>query len=124
MKRKIFKRDGGHCRFCGIPLIDESVRDRILKYKIYSDVIRWQGWKDPERHRGLLCLWAQYDHIDIWKQGGATSLENLVLACYACNYGRNRKTYTLAEFGLIDPRPPTPLRDAQMPGWDGLERFR
>jgi hypothetical protein len=47
--------------------------------------------------------------------GGLTNAENLVTACWSCNFGK--ADYTLEEIGLEDPRlrPPKTLDD-----WDGL----
>ena len=48
-------------------------------------------------------------------RGGGNELENIVLTCAGCNYGR--MLLTLAEVGVLDPRPVRPL-DSR---WDGLE---
>jgi len=49
--------------------------------------------------------------------GGTNELDNLVVSCAACNYGK--MSYRLEELGLSDPRdrPPVPSN------WDGLERL-
>jgi hypothetical protein len=53
---------------------------------------------------------------------GETTLENIVVACAACNFGRDR--YMLPEVGFRDPR--THVRTPTWSGrlqWDGLERI-
>lgn len=46
--------------------------------------------------------------------GGTNELENIVTACWPCNFGRGGDT--IEELGLIDPRSRTPVLD----GWNGL----
>ncbi|MEL0166487.1 MAG: HNH endonuclease [Pseudomonadaceae bacterium] len=61
-------------------------------------------------------MWAQYDHVVPHSHGGANDLDNLVVTCAACNFGKME--YTLDELGLIDPRTIPPIQSS----WDGLER--
>jgi hypothetical protein len=77
--------------------------------------LRW-GRTNGEQHAAFQCMWLQYDHIVPHKRGGATDLENLVVTCAPCNFGRMNRT--LEEVGLEDPRafPVVPTT------WDGLER--
>ncbi|MGH2508820.1 MAG: HNH endonuclease [Ktedonobacteraceae bacterium] len=114
-KQQIHKRDGYNCLFCGIPVIRSEVRARIAS--AYPAAARW-GRKESEQHSAFQAMWAQYDHIVPHAKGGTNDLENIVLACAACNFGRG--SYTLEEVGVSDPRKRPPLRGA----WDGLERFR
>jgi 5-methylcytosine-specific restriction endonuclease McrA len=63
----------------------------------------------------VLAFRANVDHVVPWTLGGRTDMENLVSACWCCNYGKS--SYTLEQIGLDDPRlRPTPESD----GWDGL----
>jgi hypothetical protein len=50
-------------------------------------------------------------------RGGDNSIDNVVVTCAPCNYGRMQ--WTLDEVGLIDPRK-VPI---QKTAWDGLERL-
>lgn len=113
MKRELRKRDGYHCRFCGIPVIRAEVRNALRK--IYPKVIPWEGTVATQ-HAGFQCLWLQYDHVVPHSAGGANILENLVVTCAACNFGK--MNYTLDELGLLDPRDFPPIQSK----WDGLER--
>ena len=114
-KKRIHRRDGYNCRFCGMPVIRPEVRTRIAL--TYPTTARW-GRKELEQHFAFQCMWAQYDHVVPHAKGGTNDLENLVLACAACNFGRGG--YSLDEVGVTDPRKRSPLRGT----WDGLERFR
>lgn len=111
-KKKLHERDGYHCRFCGIPVIRAEVRTKIHKhYPLW-------GRKNSEQHAAFQCMWAQYDHVLPHAKGGNNDLENVVVTCAPCNFGR--MDYTLEEVGLSDPR----LREPVQSSWDGLERFK
>jgi len=120
MKRALVSRDGHHCRFCSIPLIRPEIRKELNR--LYPDAARWTSPRASDQHRGLQVLWLQYDHVIVHSRGGKTSMDNIVVACAACNFGRDR--YMLAEVGLRDPREHirTPTWDGHT-GWDGLERI-
>lgn len=110
MKKALVARDGFHCRLCGIPLIRAGVR-RALN-RLYPEAARWTGIRANEQHRGLQVMWLQYDHVVVHSRGGETSMENLVVTCPACNYGRDR--YMMSEVGLRDPR-----SHPRLPSWNG-----
>jgi hypothetical protein len=114
-KRAIVKRDGYHCRFCGIAVIDKTIR--TLLRGAYPDALRW-GRSNAEQHAAFQCMWLQYDHVLPNGRGGASSEDNLVVTCAPCNFGRMERT--LDEVGLKDPR----LNDIKPSKWDGLERIR
>jgi 5-methylcytosine-specific restriction endonuclease McrA len=113
-KRTLLRRDGYHCRFCGIPVIRETVRRRIQG--AYPNALPW-GRRNVEQHAAFQAMWVQYDHLLPHARGGDNSLHNMVITCAPCNYGRGDRL--LEEVGLIDPRTREPIRSA----WDGLERF-
>jgi 5-methylcytosine-specific restriction endonuclease McrA len=113
MKGELRKRDGYHCRFCGIPVIRSEVR-KLLR-NIYPNAIPWEG-TTATQHAGFQCLWLQYDHVVPHSAGGENTLENLVITCSGCNFGK--MNYTLDELGLLDPRDFPPIQS----GWDALER--
>lgn len=120
MKRALVARDGHHCRFCSIPVVRSEVRKELTR--LYPDAARWTSIRAPDQHRGLQVLWLQYDHVIVHSRGGETSMDNIVVACAACNFGRDR--YMLAEVGIRDPR--DYIRTPTWNGcadWDGLERI-
>ncbi len=110
MKRRLIARDGHHCRFCGIPVIRAEIRKELCKR--YPIEARWTSTKETDQHRGLQVLWLQYDHIEVHSRGGKTNLDNLVIACVACNFGRDR--FTLEEMEMRDPR-----NELKLPSWEG-----
>lgn len=120
MKRELVARDGHHCRLCGIPLVRAAIRKLLTTQ--YPSAVRWTDNKEKLQHRGLQVMWLQYDHVVVHSRGGETSLDNLVVTCPACNYGRDR--YMMCEVGLRDPRshPRLPTWSGRQ-DWDGLERM-
>ncbi len=113
MKQKVIARDGCHCRFCGIPVIRSEVRKFI--HNLYPESVPW-GRTNLSQHSAFQCMWLQFDHVVPHSAGGENTLENLVVTCAACNFGKME--YTLDELGLDDPR----LRPVLMSCRDGLER--
>lgn len=113
-KRLLHRRDGYHCRFCGIPVIRAEVRKKFCS--TFPELLIW-GPKNAQQHVAFQTMWAQYDHVVPHSAGGGNDLENLVISCGPCNFGR--MAYTLEEVGITDPRKREPLRST----WDGLERF-
>jgi len=113
-KTRLLERDGYHCRFCGIPVIRKEIRDQIKT--CYPQALRW-GNANREQHAAFQAMWVQYDHIVPHARGGSNDLDNMLITCAPCNYGRSN--LTLEEVGLADPRTRSPVRTS----WDGLERF-
>lgn len=107
-------RDGFHCRFCGMPVIRADVRKYF--HNIYPNSVPW-GNTNKCQHAAFQCMWLQYDHVVPHASGGTNDLENIVITCAACNYGK--WNYTLEELGLLDPRDFQPAQST----WDGLERI-
>src|ERR1035437_427599 len=99
LKRMLHIRDGYHCRFCGTPIIRRQVRKRIVS--LYPKVVPW-GPENADKHAAVFVMEAQYDHIVPHSRGGGNDLENIVLTCLPCNYGRS--SFTLEEMGLFNPR--------------------
>jgi 5-methylcytosine-specific restriction endonuclease McrA len=113
-KAELLRRDGYHCRFCGIPVIRTEIRKRI--HVAYPDALPW-GRRNTDQHAAFQAMWVQYDHLVPHSDSGTNALENIVITCGPCNFGRMH--YSLEEVGLIDPRTRDPVRST----WDGLERF-
>jgi hypothetical protein len=82
---------------------------------LYPEQVPW-GRSNATQHAAFQAMWAQYDHVVPHTLGGRNELDNLVLACAACNFGK--MDYSLEELNLEDPR----LREPRASTWDGLER--
>jgi 5-methylcytosine-specific restriction endonuclease McrA len=113
-KRALHLRDGYHCRFCGIPVIRAEVRKKFCS--TFPELTIW-GPKNLEQHVAFQTMWAQYDHVIPHSSGGGNNIDNMIITCAPCNFGR--MAYTLEEVNLADPREREPVRSS----WDGLERF-
>lgn len=113
-KRALVARDGYHCRFCGIPLIRAETRRAIQG--LYPQALTW-GRRNPDQHAAFQAMWLQYDHLLPHAWGGTNDMENIVVTCAPCNFGR--MNLTLDQVGLLDPRMREPVRS----DWDGLERI-
>ncbi len=113
-QQQLRRRDGYHCRFCGIPVIRREVRQAMQK--AYPEALPW-GKRNPEQHAAFQAMWLQYDHLLPHARGGDNALDNLVITCAPCNFAR--MNHTLAELGLQHPFE----RPAKSSDWEGLERF-
>ena len=107
-------RDGYHCRFCGIPVVRKQVRVRLKN--LYPAALQW-GKKNLAQHAAFQAMWAQYDHVLPYARGGTNDLDNIIVTCAPCNFGR--MDHLLEEVGLAGPRTREPIRST----WDGLERL-
>lgn len=116
VKATVLARDGYRCRYCGIPVIHADIRK--IAHTLYPNAVPWD-WRDPrQQHAAFQCLWLQFDHVIPHSHGGSSTVENVVVTCALCNFGKDK--YTLKQLGLSDPRvrPPVPV------SWNGLECLR
>lgn len=119
-KAAALSRDSHHCRFCGIPVIDSAIR--LLLRASYPETVTW-GRENSNQHAALQCMWLQFDHILPNSRGGDSFLENIVVACAPCNYGRMQTT--LEEAQLFHPlKLDPPVIWEGHATWRGLEELR
>lgn len=116
LERSIFARDGWHCRYCGVPVVTEDAQ-RLLNQLVGPQLFPL-GRRNRDRHGIRLALSANLDHVDSWSTGGSSLQDNLVTACWCCNFGKAH--YSLAALGLDDPRHREPPRTT----WDGGTRLQ
>lgn len=108
----VFRRDGYRCRYCGLGVIPKTVLSAFAAV-VGAAIFRATG-SNAQRHGAVLAFRANADHVVPWKLGGRTNLENLVTACWTCNYGK--AGYTVGQLGIDDPR----NTDPRVNEWDGL----
>lgn len=85
LRTQVIRRDGYHCRYCGI---------RVGRYRDY----------ETERPYPKMVL----DHVNPRAAGGETNLNNLVAACVHCNAKKYSRTPEQAGMALL-PVPEHPL---------------
>jgi len=112
-EKALFARDGYRCRYCGVRVIPGPVTKR-METILGKDHFDATSRSNAARHGIKLAFSAALDHVVPHSRGGRTDPDNLVTACWACNYGK--ANYTLAEMGLADPR----QRKPDVDDWRGL----
>jgi hypothetical protein len=106
----LFARDGWHCRFCDCRIVPPKVR-RAMQIALPGAI----PWCETEGyHGGFYAMSASVDHVVPHSAGGGNDQENLVTACWSCQFGRG--AWSLEEVGLSDPRARPPIKNE----WDGL----
>jgi len=111
--KALFARDGWRCRFCGCRVVPPKARAAMGE--ALPGAIPWS--EAEGFHGAFYAISASVDHIVPHSMGGINDEENLVTACWPCQFGRG--AWSLEEVGLLDPRLRAPIKD----GWDGLTRL-
>ncbi|CAB4600147.1 unannotated protein [freshwater metagenome] len=111
----VFARDGWRCRWCTTPVI---ARHALRRMHLVFPVLFPRGDRDADRHALLLAAGATPDHVLPRSCGGTHQPDNLVTACWPCQFARGE--YTMEQLGLMDPR----LRPPVIDDWDGVAWFR
>lgn len=110
--RTVYRRDSYQCRYCGLHLFPKELFEAFEGLVGHAS---FAATAKNDSHGAALVFRATYDHVDPLCRGGCHDLENLVTACYSCNFGKGG--FTLQQLGLDDPRErPIPPSD----GWDGF----
>lgn len=105
-------RDHWHCRYCGLPVVDVGYFNKLWNL-LPADFPRERGGPVTGNGWPISRVFRMApDHLVPVAAGGATTMENLVTACGACNY-QWKGDCTLDELR-------GELRDPVQPGWDGL----
>lgn len=112
-EKALFVRDGYRCRYCETRVVPGSVFKR-MQTLLGKEVFDATSRSNSARNGVKLAFSAALDHVVPHSRGGSTDPDNLVTACWPCNYGKAE--YTLAELGLNDPRDRQPVVDQ----WQGL----
>jgi hypothetical protein len=122
-KALLWERDGWRCRYCSIRVVDP----RACEVLAAQAGMPW--WKPPmgdgkprgrpsNQHRhAVLAVTASPEHVVPASWGGRDELENLVTACWCCQFGLGNWDRELLQ--VRDPLARAPVVD----GWDGLARL-
>ncbi|HEY2975975.1 MAG TPA: HNH endonuclease [Pyrinomonadaceae bacterium] len=108
----VYERDRYRCRYCSSRVIPGIVLK--LFSQVMGDDFGITGTRQ-QHHGAAVALRACADHVVPHARGGQTNAENLVTACWPCNFAK--AGYAIEEIGIEDPRlrPPKTSDD-----WDGL----
>lgn len=116
VKKAVLARDGYRCRYCGLPVVHADIRK--IAHMLHPEAVPWNTRDARQQHAGFQALWLQFDHVEPHSHGGQSSVENVVVTCALCNFGKDR--HTLRQLDIEDPRLRPPVPSA----FDGLERLR
>lgn len=117
LQREVLTRDRYQCRYCGLPVVERALFV-VLGAVVGAEVFPTER-ENARRHGARLVFGAQVDHVMPYSLGGTTTRENLVTACWACNFGK--RNYHLAQLALDDPRE-RPPSDTPFDGFASLNR--
>lgn len=99
LARSILERDRYQCRYCHIPVIYKA---EAKKLQVLFGAENFRVSKSNRiAHGTLRAFYNSFDHVLPLSRGGTTSLDNLVTACYPCNFGKDN--FTLNQLGLPSP---------------------
>ncbi len=105
LARSVLERDHYRCRYCGIQVIYTSEARKIWRR---FGLENFQMSQDNDiAHGTLRAFYNSFDHVVPRSRGGQNTADNIVTACYACNFGKDN--YTLYQLGLDDPRQNPPV---------------
>ncbi len=99
MEREVYRRDAGRCRYCGIPV--HLARDLRRVHSLVGDALFAMGPTNRTRAGGMIIARASADHVVPVTQGGRTMPDNLVIACWPCQFGKS--SYTPEQLGMRSP---------------------
>ena len=113
LEKEVFKRDGYRCRYCEIRVILPEVL-KVFSAVMGKDIFPY-GASARERHGATRVYPASPDHvIPKGRLEDPNTEENLVTACWPCQFGKME--FTLEQVGLENPFDRSPISD----DWDGL----
>lgn len=99
LARLVLVRDNYRCRYCNIPVIFTS---EARKLRALFGAENFQLSKSNRiAHGTLRAFYNSFDHVLPLSRGGRTCLDNLVTACYPCNFGKDN--FTLSQLRLQSP---------------------
>lgn len=95
--RDLFQRDGYRCRYCSERVIGD--REHFKRLAALIDVPELLTTGSNESRHGIYLMYrASHDHVVPHSQSGGDGLDNLVTACWPCQFGKYR--FTLDELHM------------------------
>ena len=114
----IAERGGWRCGYCGIRVIEPRVL-RKAQTLLGKSVLpsRTTGGSNLDYHGVWLLTALTLDHIKPLCLSGDDSDDNLVAACWGCNFGKYH--FTLEQLALVPPRKKNAIENE----WQGLTQW-
>ena len=116
----IIRRDGFHCRYCGIRIVPNAQFKKLQEVVGYETLPNRSQARRLTRNTDIHGIWlltrATVDHVEPVSAGMAdvNRPENLVASCWPCNYAKWK--YTIEDLELDHPN----MRRIKSTGWLGL----
>lgn len=99
LARSVLERDRYQCRYCHIPVIF-TAEAKMLQMLFGAENFRVSR-SNRLAHGTMRAFYNSFDHVVPLSRGGKSSMDNVVSACYPCNFGKDN--YTLNQLGLLSP---------------------
>jgi 5-methylcytosine-specific restriction endonuclease McrA len=100
LERAIYERDSGKCLYCGVDVL--LLDDQKKLHRLVGDEAFAMGRTNQTRSGAMIATRATADHVIPRSQGGKTTVDNLVTACWPCQFGKAE--FSPGQLGLEDPR--------------------
>ena len=100
LERTIYERDSGRCLYCGVDVLLADDQKRL--HALVGDEAFAMGRTNLTRSGAMIATRATADHVIPRSQGGETTADNLVTACWPCQFGKAE--FSPRQLGLEDPR--------------------
>ena len=105
---ELFSNDNYRCRYCGTPIVGDRKQFVALAERLAMPELVVTGGNEA-RHGLYLTFRGSHDHLVPLAEGGTNDMENLLTACWPCQFGKFK--YSLHDLGMTHPGPTLPIFD-------------
>jgi len=97
---QLFADDNYRCRYCGTPVVGDRKQFVAMASRLNMPELVLTG-SNEVRHGLYLTYRASHDHRKPLSEGGSNNRENLLTACWPCQFGKYK--YSCEDLGLTEP---------------------
>jgi 5-methylcytosine-specific restriction endonuclease McrA len=94
---QLFARDNYRCRYCETPIVGDRKQFVALAERLSMPELVMTGGNEA-RHGLYLTFRGSHDHRVPLTEGGTNDMDNLLTACWPCQFGKFK--YSLTDLGL------------------------
>jgi 5-methylcytosine-specific restriction endonuclease McrA len=105
---KLFSRDNYRCRYCGTPIVGDRKQFVALAEQLSIPELVVTGGNEA-RHGLYLTFRGSHDHLVPLAEGGTNDMDNLLTACWPCQFGKFR--FSLDDLRIQLRKGPYPFID-------------